>query len=181
MDFQRTAFRRPTRVLPTLAIVITLFLSGCGYMVGGPYDQQIHTVHVPTFTTESYRRGMEIQLTEVVQKQIQTRTPFRLAKEPEADTRLTGRIVRVGKQVLGESKFDDPRELQLRFEVAVTWEDLRTGRILAEQRVPLEPEVLRLVSESSFAPEVGQSLATGTQEALERIARQIVELMETSW
>lgn len=169
-------------LLAAVAIVATMVcLPGCGYTVGGAYDPSIRSVHVPTFTTESYRRGLEIQLTDAVQKQIQNRSHFRLVHEPDADTRLTGRIARVGKTVLGESKFDDPRELQLRFEVVVTWEDLRSGRILAEQRVPIAPEAVRLVSESSFAPEVGQSLATGTQEAIDRMARQIVELMETGW
>jgi hypothetical protein len=164
-----------------VASVSVVAAGGCGYQLGGAYDQSIRSVHVPTFTTESYRRGFEQLLTEAVHKNIQTRTHLRLVKEPDADTRLTGRIVRIGKAVLGESPFDDPRELQLRFDVLVTWEDLRTGRILAEQRVPIAPEAIPLVSESSFAPEVGQSLATGTQDAIERMARQIVELMETGW
>jgi hypothetical protein len=164
-----------------MAAITVLAAAGCGYRLGGAYDQQIRSVHVPTFTTESYRRGFELMLTEAVQKNIQSRTHLRLAKEPDADTRLTGRIVRIGKTVLGESSNDDPRELQLRFDVLVTWEDVRTGRILAEQRVPIAPEAIPLVSESTMAPEVGQSLATATQDGVERMARQIVELMETGW
>ena len=73
-------------------------LPGCGYTVGAPYATDIRTVHVPTFDCADYRRGYELQLTEAVQKQIQLRTPYRLAKEPGADTRLTGRIVSIDKR-----------------------------------------------------------------------------------
>jgi hypothetical protein len=82
---------------------------------------------------------------------------------------------------LGESRFDDPRELQLNLHVEVSWEDLRDGRILAQHTIALPPETVHLVSEASFAPEIGQSLATARQDAVERMARQIVEMMETPW
>ena len=77
------------------------------------------------------------------------------------------RLVEIKKDVLGESGFDDPRELQLTFAVEVTWEDLRNQRILAQQRVPIEPEVAQVVSHGTYAPEVGQSLATGVQQAVD--------------
>ena len=155
--------------------------AGCNYMVGSAYQTEIRTIHVPTFTTTSYRRGIEFQLTEAVQKEIQKRTPFRLCNGHGADTRLTGRIVDVRKDVLGESAFDDARELQLTLAVEVTWEDLHSGRILAEQLVPITPDILRMNSTASFAPEVGQSLATGMQQAVDQLARQVVDMMEAPW
>ncbi|MEX1241452.1 MAG: hypothetical protein WEB30_17155, partial [Cyclobacteriaceae bacterium] len=67
------------------------------------------------------------------------------------------------------------------YQVEASWVDLRSGRILAEQTIPIAPEVVHLVSEASFAPEIGQSLATGTQAAVDTMARSIVEMMETPW
>ena len=166
---------------PQLSILVTMLLVGCGYMIGPAYQADIRTIHVPIFTSDSFRRGLEFQLTEAVQKEIQTHTPFRLAKEPYADTRLTGHIVRIRKDVLGESALDDPRELQLLFAVEVTWEDLRSGQVLARERVPISPDIVQLISTSEFAPEVGQSLATGTQQAIDRLARQVVHMMEIPW
>lgn len=163
------------------ASFVPVLLSGCGYMVGSPHQAEIRSVHVPTFTSDSFRRGVEIQLTEAVQKEIQNRTPFRLVKEPYADTRLTGHITEVRKKRLGETGFDDPRELQLHYSVEATWEDLRTGQILSQQRIPIAPDTVHLLSTADFAPEVGQSLATGTQDAVNRMARQIVDMMETPW
>ncbi|MBM4077483.1 MAG: hypothetical protein FJ267_17795, partial [Planctomycetes bacterium] len=110
-----------------LMIVCTTMLSGCGYVVGNGFNPDVRTVSVPMFENETFRRGIEAQLTEAVQKEIQQRTPYRLAKGLDADTRLTGRIVRTRKDVLGENRFDDPRELQVSLMIVTKWENLRTG------------------------------------------------------
>ncbi len=164
-----------------LAAVAVLPLAGCGYMVGNGFRQEIRSVHVPVFTNDSRRRGLEFQLTDAVHKEIQNRSHYRLAKPPEADTELKGRIVDVRKSVLGETRQDDPRELQITFAVEVTWVDLRNGRVLAEQRVPISPDLVHLLSNSSFAPEVGQSLATAYQTAISQMARKVVDSMEAPW
>ncbi len=156
-------------------------VSGCGYTVGAPYAADVRTVHVPTFTCSDFRRGYELQLTEAVQKQIQLRTPYRLAKEPGADTRLTGRIVSIDKRVPNQNATDDPRELELSIGVEVKWEDLRTGQIINQQTIPMAGNAAQVLGTSSFAPEAGQSLATGTQDAVNNIARQVVGLMEIPW
>lgn len=155
--------------------------SGCGYTVGAPYAMDVRTVHVPTFQCSDFRRGYELQLTEAVQKQIQLRTPYRLAKEPGADTRLTGRIVSIDKRVPNQNRFDDPRELELSIGVEIKWEDLRTGQIINQQTIPMAGNVAQILGTTSFAPEAGQSLATATQDAVNNLARQVVGLMETPW
>ncbi len=154
---------------------------GCGYTVGAPYGPEIRTVHVPTFATTSFRRGWEQELTESVQKEIQTRTPFRLAKEPFADTRLTGRIVDIKKSVLGENQYDDPRQLQISLAIEVTWEDLRSRQILAQGMIPINSETLNVVSQSEFAPETGQSLATAKHDVFKKLAADVVDMMEEPW
>src|SRR5215510_4489668 len=88
-----------TAVVRLVACAVLPLCAGCGYMVGGAYAPEVSTVHVPTFGSDTYRRGFELQLTEAVQKQIQLRTPYRLAKPPEAQTRLEGRIISIDKRV----------------------------------------------------------------------------------
>jgi hypothetical protein len=161
--------------------VAALCASGCGYTVGNAFQGNVRTVYVPIATSEDYRRGTEFQLTEAVLNQIKVRTPFRIAKSESADTKLTMKIKSMRKTVLGTTANNDPRELQVQYAVDVIWEDLRTGRILAQRQVSLEPDVSHLFSTGDFAPEVGQSLATATQEALDKMARQIVDLMEAPW
>jgi hypothetical protein len=179
----RDAKKRPghCRWLCTLLLIALLGLTGCGYRAGNIYGPEVRTVEVPIFQNDTFRRGIEYQLTEAVQREIQSRTPFRLAKGRGADTRLTGRIVDTRKDVLGETRWDDPRELQLSLAIRVTWEDLRTGHVLAQQDVPLQPDALPLTGQAEFAPEVGQSLATATKDSVQRLATQIVNMMEVPW
>src|SRR5688572_19016591 len=92
---------------------LPLAASGCGYTVGGDFSPHIQSVHVPTFTSDDFRRGYEQQLTEAVQRQIQMETPYRLTSAQLADTILTGHIVSIQKRVDNQSEFDDPRELEL--------------------------------------------------------------------
>ncbi|QDU82165.1 hypothetical protein Pla110_39200 [Polystyrenella longa] len=158
-----------------------LSAAGCGYRVGSPHPPQYRTVAVPMFKTNSYRRGLEYQLTEAVQKEIQSQSHLRLAKEPYADTRLVGTIVEVRKDVLGETSFDDPRELQLSVAVEMKWEDARTGQVISQNTIPLNGQTTHLIANAEFAPEVGHSLATATKDAVDGLARQIVEGMEAPW
>ena len=164
------------------AIVCLTLLTGCGYVVGPAFPRDIRTIAVPVFKSNSFRRDIELQLTEAVHKEVQNRTPFRLVNDgPEADSRLTGRIVEIRKDVLGESRQDDARELQLSLAVELIWEDRRNGRVIAQQRVSVPTELVQLQAQAEFAPEVGQSLATATQAATGRLATRIVDMMETAW
>ena len=170
------------RQIACFGLFLALIASaGCGYNIGAPFSPEIRSVHVPVFNSGSNRRFLEFQLTEAVQKQIQQRSHFRLVKEADADTRLTGRIINLGKTALGQTRNSDARELQVNLQVEVTWEDIRTGKILQQQRVALPPELLQLASQAEFAPEVGQSLATADQTAIDRLARNIVDMMEVPW
>jgi hypothetical protein len=165
----------------TLAALLSSLCSGCGYTVGNGFGPEIRTVSVPIFENKTYRRNIEYQLTEAVQKEIELRTPFVLAKGDQADTKLLGVINGITKNPLGETKFDDPRELQLTLMVHVRWENLRNGQLLASHEVPLSPDNIPAIGQAEFAPEVGQSLATATQDATTRLARRIVNMMETAW
>lgn len=170
------------RPQPTaLTLVFCLLGSGCGYTIGNAFPPEVRSVHVPLFTSDSFRRDVHLQLTEAVQKEIVDRTHYRLAKEANADTQLTGRIVEIRKNVISETAFDDPRQLEFSIALEVTWEDLNSGRILRQQRIPVSPEASQFLVTSSFAPEVGQSLATAKQAAYQKLAAQVVNAMETPW
>ena len=160
--------------------LLWLVVPGCGYTVGAPYNPEVRTVYVPIFQTESTRRGYEYELTEAVQEKIKSRSAFRLASEEDADTKLTGRIVSANKKLLGINGYSDARELQLDMTVEITWTDQRTGDLLGTQRIPA-PEMVSLTEGASFAPEVGQSLATAKSQAIDRLSTRIVQMMESPW
>ena len=173
------------KIRPRMILALLLFPLcgniGCGYMMGSFHARDVRTVAVPVFESDSSRRGIEYQLTEAVQNEIKVRPPFRIAKEPYADTRLVGRIVEIRKAPLGENFFDDARDLQFSLAVKVVWEDLRNGNVLAEQTIPVDQLGLSLDATASFTPELGQSQATATQRAVDKLAMQIVDRMEAPW
>lgn len=169
------------RYLLILAFLCFSASSGCGYMLGTPAVQGVRTVHVPVFKNTSFRRNVDYLLTEAVQKEIRTRGGYRLDDADTADTILRGRIVEIRKNPLSETRFDDPREVQLMVGAEVTWVDRRSGQILQQRTFPLGSALSQSVSNVSFAPEVGQSLATAQQEAASRLAAQIADMMEMPW
>ncbi|MCA9057065.1 MAG: LptE family protein [Planctomycetaceae bacterium] len=156
-------------------------LSGCGYMLGPPSRQHVRTVHVAVFQSDSFRRNLDYLLTEAVQREVKTRGAYRLADEPVADTILKGRIVDIRKNPLSETRFDDARELQLLVGVEISWIDRRNGQVLMQETLSVDPVLTHAVDQVSFAPEVGQSMATAQQEAATRLAGRIADLMEMPW
>jgi len=157
---------------------------GCaGYQIGnrGLFPADIQTVHVPMFESDSLRRHLGERLTEAVCKEIERRTPYKLANNDSADSVLTGRIVGDRNNVLVNTLTGDPRELQVGLQVQVTWVDRRGSLLRDEATIPLPPEVTDISASANLVPEVGQSVATAQQEAIRRIAQQIVNLMETPW
>ena len=85
------------------------------------------------------------------------------------------------KDVTGETRDDDPRTLQLQLAVEVTWTDTRTQQVLARQVVADDSPAVTLLTDARFSPETGQSMATASQELVDRMARRIVDLLEAPW
>jgi hypothetical protein len=75
---------------------------------------------------------------------------------------------------------DDPRQSELNLVVNVTWLD-RRGGLIQQGAVPITADVAQVSGSAKVTPEVGQSIAVGQQTAIQRLARQIVGLMESPW
>lgn len=168
-------------MIATAAAAISLLHCGCGYMFGPATVPGVRTIHVPVIQSQGFRRNLDYLLTEAIQDEIKNRSGYRLAEAGVADTVLQGRIVDVRKNPLSETRFDDPREVQLLLGAEMTWIDRRSGRILQERVFPIGQQLAQHSSQVSFAPEVGQSLATAQQTAVTRLASQIVDLTEVPW
>ena len=133
------------------------------------------------FQSNSFRRNLGERLTEAVVKQIESTTPYKVVSEPNADSVLTGRIVGEHKSVLVPDLSGNAREIQVAMTVQVSWVD-RRGRMLREDKtVPLPAELVDVTGTGNVVPEVGQSIATAQQQAICRMAEQIVGLMENPW
>ena len=165
-------------------LLLPLFLCGCaGYQIGNQslYPLEIQTVYVPVFESNSFRRNLGERLTEAVVKEIENRTPYKVVADPNADSVLSGQLVSETKRVLVPSLTGDAREVQVAMQVEVSWVD-RKGRMLRDtQYLPIPEEIADVSSTGNVVPEVGQSIATAQQQAICRMAEQIVGLMEKPW
>lgn len=172
---------RRSFLLSTLALAA----SGCAGWRVGPgslYRPDIRTVYVPPVDSGSFRRNLGERLTEALVREIEQRSTFKVVADPDADSTLRCSIITESKSVITETKFDDPRDLDVNFFVQVAWTD-RRGDLMAggAQSIPLPPIVVNVGQSANFVPEGGQSMATAQQEAFERIAQQIVGMMEMPW
>jgi hypothetical protein len=167
-----------------LPLILLSAFAGCAsYQLGSRslYRPDIRTIHVPIVESDSFRRNLGERLTEQLVKQIELKTPYKVVGAAEADSVLSARIISDSKKVLSENRFDEPRDIETDFFVQVSWVDRRGDIIMSHNDIPVQPLLLNVSQTASFVPEGGQSLATAHQEALHRLAEQIVGQMELAW
>jgi hypothetical protein len=101
---------------------------------------------------------------------------------------------------VNRNQLNEVREAEYIVGVEVIWRDLRTGEILSNRRpridpppvpfdpqnIPADPPVLPpapvlVQAVGRMLPEVGESTATALQMAMDRLAIQIVSMMEKPW
>ncbi len=166
------------------AFCVSLLLPGCaGYQLGSTslYPSDIHTVFVPIFESDSFRRNLGERLTEAVVKQIELHTPYKVVGDSNADSILTGRITSDRKGVLFENRNGDVREAELSFTVKVNWANRKGDLISRSSPIAIPTELATISATAHDVPEYGRSIATTQQIAIDRLARQIVALMESPW
>jgi hypothetical protein len=195
-----------------------------GYTTKPQYPFDIRTVYVPIFKNNTYRRGIEFDLTHAVVREIEAKTPYKVVSNClGADTELSGTIVALNKNVINRNQLNEVREAETMLAVLVVWKDLRTQEILSGRRPPsISPAIpgippvpagtvggplpddatvrppeyvppgtpvvpppppgpVLIQSVASFIPELGESLTTAEKKNVDRLAIQIVSMMESPW
>lgn len=177
-------FHSPRAPICRWLLLGLILVPGCaGYHVGNDtlYPCQIRTVYVQMFESDSFRRNLSEWVTEAVVKEIELKTPYKVVSSPDADSLLTGRLVRDGKRVIVRNVYGDPRDTDVTLHVEVQWIDRQSQAILSQDTLPVPCELARISGDGEVVPEVGHSIATGQQAAVQRIAQQIVTMMESPW
>jgi hypothetical protein len=89
------------------------------------------------FKNRTYRRGLEMDLTRAVVREIEAKTPYKVVNNcDEADTELLGTIVSVNKALVNINQENEVREAEMTLGVEVIWRDRRTGDILSKPTRP---------------------------------------------
>lgn len=161
------------------ALLALTFTAGCGYSIRPPFEPTVRTVYVPVFRSVTFRREVNLQLTKLVQQEIERRTPFKVVGSPDgADTTLDGVISTAEKNIVTENPNNLPRELLAAMTVRVRWIDNRTG--FANER-QVDAPIVNVNENSHFYPELGETVQLGYYKVMEQLARDIVNMMEEPW
>ncbi len=172
-----------------LATTCILCVAGCqcmkGYRFGtvGLYNSDIKTVYVQMVEADTYRTGFGERLTEAVCKKITEQTPYQLGLAEDADSLLAIHLTAESQTITAYNRYDDTREKNVSLTATAVWKDLHSAKIIGQISLPavsMEDGVV-IESNSYLVAEMGQSSATAQQEAIEKMAEQIVGLMETAW
>ena len=157
---------------------------GCaGYKIGTRtlYRNDVRTIHIPIIKSDSFRPELGVMLTESVQKEIERRTPFKLANIETADSVMTCRITADSKRVVSETRLGEPRLIQSVMTVEVSWTDRRGMPLIETRFLPPGESTFYFAKNVDFVPEAGQSISTANQRVVERLADHIVDQMEVRW
>jgi hypothetical protein len=173
----------PRRLIPLLLLALTGTTGCANYRIGerSLYAPDIQTVYVPMIPSGSYRRFLGEWLTEAIVKRIEQVTPYKVVNTPDADSVLKVRIITDTKQTLMESFTDEPREQALTLQIAADWLN-RNGQQLGQPvNVPLPSTLNSINQASNIFPELGQSTVSAEMQDVQRLAQQIVSMMEAPW
>jgi Lipopolysaccharide-assembly len=174
-----------------------------GYTTAPTYDCDIRTVYVPIFQNVSFRRGLEFELTRAVVREIEAKTPYKVVNcREQADTELLGKIVGRRKQLINPNQLGETRESEVTMAVELQWNDLRPGHLgealsradtapKDDPAAPLRldpyaprpkdlknPNIILVQPSAQFVPELGGSVVSAEKQLIDRLAVQIVSMME---
>jgi hypothetical protein len=159
-----------------IAVVFSIGLAGCsGYSNESLYPQSVGTVYVEMFDNQSYRRGIEYEVTDALAKRIEAQTPYKIVTDRNrADTVISGQIVQATEETLTtERQVGRPLEKAVELRAVVSWKNLRTGELLIDNKT--------VTASASYSEWQNQTFAYGSTLAANSMANRIVELMEAEW
>jgi len=157
----------------TCMLVLFALISGCGYTTKSLISRNINSVYIPIFGNYTFRNGIEFDLTTALKDEIMSKTRLRIAGKDDADTILTGKIVRVDEGATSSNAFDNLVESSISVTVKISLVDRRTGRELMSMG--------GLTGTGASILTRGETINTGIQEAVTRLASKIVYQLEEKW
>ena len=167
-----------------LTLACLAALTGCAtYQVGAStlYPTDITTVYVPIIRSTSFRHNLGEMLTEAVCKEIQSKTPYKIADADSADSILSVELVSDTKRIIIESPTDEGRDIEWQMVAMVSWVDRRGELLRQGSPIPIPNSFTQISQTANIVPEVGSSIITAEMESMHRLAEQIVSLMEAPW
>jgi len=169
-----------------------------GYSTQPNYDTGIRTVYVPIFKNDTFYKGLEFDLTKAVIREIEGKTPYKVVNcRDDADTELCGKLINFNKLLVLNNQQNEIRQGQSVLSVELVWRDLRPGfgESVLSNRGPVRPPdpfapppdpnapprpvpPILIQALGNYEPELGGSLNASQIQVADRLAVQIVSMME---
>jgi hypothetical protein len=156
-----------------------LGLSGCDGMMGysneSLYPKNVNSVCLKMFDNQSFRRGVEYDLSDALAKRIELETPYKIVSDADrADTVMSGQIMSISEFALStDREIGSILEKEVELRAVVDWKNLKTGQLLIDHK--------EVRASASYSPYQMQDFKYASSLAANNLARKIVELMERTW
>jgi hypothetical protein len=156
-----------------------LFTAGCSGMAGysdeSLFPQDVESVRLEMFDNQTFRRGVEFELSGALSKRIEVDTPYKIVTDADrADTVIGGQLVSIEEMALSTDRdIGTVLESEVLLRVVVHWKNLKTGDLMIDHRT--------VSASASYSAYQTQDFKYASTLAANNLARKIVELMEGGW
>ena len=167
------------RLCASVSVLFILGLCGCtgtnGYSKEPMFPENIKSVRLEMFDNQSFRRGVEYELSDALAKRIEADTPYKIISDKNrADTVISGQITSISESTLtADREVGRALEKEVQLIAVVSWKNLKTGEMLIDNQT--------VSAEATYSTYQRQSFGYASTLAANNLARNIVELMEKEW
>jgi len=146
-----------------------------GYSSESLFPEEVDSVYVEMFDSQSFWRGVEYELSDALAKRIEAETPYKIVSNRDrADTVMSGQILSIGESWLSsEREVGRALEKEVELRAVVNWKNLKTGELLIDNQ--------SISASASFSEWQNQGFGYASTLAANNLAQRIVELMEKQW
>jgi hypothetical protein len=156
-----------------------LGLCGCsgiaGYSNESLFPQNVESVRLEMFDNQTFRRGVEYELSDALSKRIEADTPYKIVSDADsADTVISGQLVSIDELALSiDRDIGTVLESEVLLRAVVNWKNLKTGALMIDHE--------KVSASASYSIYQEQDFKYASTLAANNLARKIVELMEGGW
>ncbi|HHT9152163.1 MAG TPA: LPS assembly lipoprotein LptE [Candidatus Hypogeohydataceae bacterium YC40] len=157
-------------------LIMSFIVAACGYTSRSLLKQNVNTIYIPIFENQSYRRGLEFDMTNAFKNEILFKTRLKVVDKDRADSIFYGIITDVKESVLIEDFQANIAQSSVIVFMNFKWVDRRTGRIIVEKQ--------NIQQRAEFSPRrvVGkEDIGTAERKAFVYLAERLKQLMEEGW
>ncbi|HEX9654643.1 MAG TPA: LptE family protein, partial [bacterium] len=145
----------------------------CGaYSFSGSSAPHIKTVAVPIFQDQTSEFGIKEKITDVIIKEFTQDNTLRVTDRRNADALVEGTILQVDDRAGAFTSDERVQDIQIFITVRIKYHDLKKRKIIWEED---------LTQWGTFNPDQGQSRDAGIDEAVAKIAGEILNKSVSGW